>query len=101
MRHSAFRQQVTCMDRDLTKPCSASAFTGVKWWRQKRRKSGGRAVCAAAMLVAGSLASSACISVSAPDKPIVIELNINIKQEVIYRLAKDAGNTIESNPEIF
>lgn len=51
-------------------------------------------------LVAG-LATAGCISVNAPDKPIVIELNINIKQEVVYRLAADAGNTIESNPDIF
>ena len=42
-----------------------------------------------------------CINVSAPDKPIVIELNINIQQEVVYRLAEDAGNTIEENSEIF
>ncbi|MCJ1959548.1 MULTISPECIES: YnbE family lipoprotein [Novosphingobium] len=42
-----------------------------------------------------------CVNVSAPDKPIVIELNINIRQEVIYRLAADAANTIEENPEIF
>lgn len=53
------------------------------------------------MVVAASLALSACISVNAPDKPIVIELNINIKQEVIYRLAADAQNTIEENAEIF
>ena len=33
----------------------------------------------------------------APDKPIVIELNINIKQEVIYRLAADAAQTIDKN----
>lgn len=51
-------------------------------------------------LVAG-LATGGCISVKAPDKPIVIELNINIKQEVVYRLAADAGNTIDSNPDIF
>jgi hypothetical protein len=49
----------------------------------------------------GAAMVSGCISVTAPDKPIVIELNINIKQEVIYRLAEDAGNTIESNPGIF
>jgi hypothetical protein len=52
------------------------------------------------MLVAGTMLSG-CISVTAPDKPIVIELNINIKQEVIYRLSQDAGNTIESNRGIF
>ena len=42
-----------------------------------------------------------CVSVKAPDKPIVIELNINIRQEVVYRLSEDAKNTIKSNPEIF
>lgn len=54
----------------------------------------------AVMLVAGSLLPG-CISVNAPDKPIVIDLNINIKQEVTYRLAGDAGKTIETNPGIF
>jgi hypothetical protein len=49
----------------------------------------------------GAIALGGCVSVNAPDKPIVIELNINIKQEVIYRLAADAGNTIEQNKDIF
>ena len=51
-------------------------------------------------MLVGNLVSG-CISVTAPDKPIVIELNINIKQEVVYRLSQDAGATIESNPGIF
>lgn len=59
-----------------------------------------RAIGAAAVLGTSAMLSG-CISVKAPDKPIVIELNINIKQEVIYRLAADAGNTIEANPDIF
>lgn len=53
------------------------------------------------LLVGGAVALSGCISVNTPDKPIVIELNINIKQEVIYRLAADAGKTIDTNKEIF
>lgn len=53
------------------------------------------------MLAGGALALGGCVSVNAPDKPIVIELNINIKQEVIYRLAADAGNTIDENKDIF
>ncbi len=44
---------------------------------------------------------AACVSVSAPDKPIVIELNINVKQEVVYRLAADANKTIDENKQIF
>ncbi|MFA6218284.1 MAG: YnbE family lipoprotein [Erythrobacter sp.] len=47
------------------------------------------------------LALGGCITVNAPEEPIVIELNVNIRQEVIYRLAQDAGNTIEENADIF
>lgn len=57
---------------------------------------------AARMLVLlGTVPASGCITLEAPDKPIVIELNINITQEVIYRLAEDAGNTIDENAGIF
>lgn len=42
-----------------------------------------------------------CISIDVPDEPIVIELNINIRQEVIYRLAEDAAETIDENADIF
>jgi hypothetical protein len=69
--------------------------------RTRGERSGWRAVCAATMLVGLLPAITGCISVNAPDKPIVIELNINIKQEVIYRLAADAAATIDDNPEIF
>ena len=60
-----------------------------------------RTASAVAMAVLGSTMAGGCISVTAPDKPIVIELNINIKQEVIYRLAPGAQNTIEENSSIF
>ena len=55
----------------------------------------------AALPVLSAVALNGCISVKAPDKPIVIELNINIRQEVVYRLAEDAKNTIKDNPGIF
>lgn len=48
-----------------------------------------------------ALALGGCVTVEAPDKPIVIELNVNIRQEVIYRLAADAKNTVEENEDIF
>ncbi|NTZ43007.1 YnbE family lipoprotein [Altererythrobacter sp. SALINAS58] len=48
-----------------------------------------------------ALTLAGCISVNAPEEPIVIELNINIRQEVIYRLAADAGTTIDENADIF
>jgi hypothetical protein len=49
----------------------------------------------------GAVGLGGCVQVTAPDKPIVIELNVNIRQEVIYRLAADAGNTIDENEDIF
>ena len=42
-----------------------------------------------------------CVNVSAPDKPIVINLNISITQEVVYRLDGEAKSLIQSNPGIF
>jgi len=53
------------------------------------------------MLMTAVAMLTGCISVNAPDKPIVIELNINIKQEVIYRLAEDVKQNIDANPDIF
>ena len=60
----------------------------------------GRAA-AAALALGGAGLTGGCVSVNAPDKPIVIELNINIKQEVVYRLSADAKGTIEGNPDAF
>lgn len=58
-------------------------------------------LCLATVVALGSMLTGGCITVKAPDKPIVIELNINIKQEVVYRLAGDASQTIDKNKDIF
>ena len=42
-----------------------------------------------------------CIQVAAPDRPIEINLNVNVKQEVVVRLQKDADDFIANNPELF
>jgi hypothetical protein len=42
-----------------------------------------------------------CIQVSAPEKPIEINLNINIRQEVVVRLQQDVRELIEENPGVF
>ena len=53
------------------------------------------------VLGAIALGLGGCIQVNAPTEPIVIELNINIRQEVIYRLADDVRENIDENPDIF
>lgn len=50
---------------------------------------------AAAMLLGG------CVQIQAPEKPIEINLNVNIKQEVIVSLKKDAEDLVTQNPELF
>jgi hypothetical protein len=52
------------------------------------------ALCPAALL-------AGCIQVKAPDKPIEINLNVNIKQEVVVRLERDVQDLIKSNPGVF
>lgn len=42
-----------------------------------------------------------CVQVQAPDKPIEINLNVNIRQEVVYSLKQDANDLIKDNPELF
>ena len=45
--------------------------------------------------------TTACVTVSAPDKPIVINLNIKVSQEVVYRLDGQAKSLIQAQPGIF
>ncbi len=42
-----------------------------------------------------------CVQVAAPEKPIEINLNINIRQEVVVRLQEDVRDLIKQNPGVF
>jgi hypothetical protein len=44
---------------------------------------------------------TSCISVKPPDKPIEINLNVNIRQEVLVRLQRDVEQLINQNPDAF
>lgn len=63
---------------------------------QKARHPAWRIGCLA---MAGALAG--CIQVRAPDKPIEINLNVKVQQEVVVRLQQDAKDLIQNNPELF
>jgi hypothetical protein len=62
------------------------------------RRSMGIKLSALAIL---GLFGSGCVQVAAPDKPIVINLNIGIRQEILYKLDAASKKVIEENPEIF
>ena len=42
-----------------------------------------------------------CVEVTAPERPIEINLNINIRQEVVISLREDVRELIERNPGVF
>lgn len=53
------------------------------------------------VLLLAVVALPGCIQIAAPEKPIEINLNVNVKQEVVVRLQKDAEDFIANNPELF
>ena len=54
------------------------------------------------LLIAAMVAPIAgCVNVKAPDKPIEINLNVTIRQEVLVRLSRDVENLIDQNPQAF
>jgi len=58
----------------------------------------------AAKLAAGiavAVPLNGCITVKAPDKPIDVNLNVDIKQEVLVRLQQDVQQMIQKNPQAF
>ena len=56
-----------------------------------------QAACGAALM----LPLGGCISVDTPDKPIEINLNVTIRQEVVVRLQRDVEQLINQNPDAF
>jgi len=55
-------------------------------------------------LIAGgglALSLASCVNVKAPEKPIEINLNVAIRQEVLVRLQQDVQRLIRENPEAF
>lgn len=62
-----------------------------------QRRTTGLMVTASALC----LALAGCITVKPPDRPIEINLDIQIRQEVLVRLMEDADRLIRENPEAF
>jgi hypothetical protein len=50
-------------------------------------------------LIAAPLAG--CVNVRTPEKPIEINLNVAIRQEVLVRMQRDVDTLINQNPEAF
>jgi hypothetical protein len=61
-------------------------------------------IAAGAVLASLAFGLSACnptVKVEAPDKPIVINLNVKIEQEVRIKVDKDVESLVNNNPNLF
>jgi len=47
------------------------------------------------------VACTPTVKVEAPDKPIVINLNVKIEQEVRVKVDKDVDTLLQDNPNLF
>jgi hypothetical protein len=64
--------------------------------RKRMGNIGKLGAAAAALLPLGG-----CVQLTAPERPIEINLNINIRQEVVVRLQQDVRELIQENPGVF
>lgn len=71
-------------------------MSGIDSFLQRRNGAMVRAVLAFA-----AVGACATVKVEAPDKPIEINLNVNIKQEVLIKMDKEIQDLIANNPDIF
>ena len=59
------------------------------------------AAAGAIAVAGGAAACTPTLKLQAPDKPIEINLNVKIDQEVRVKLDKDVEDLIASNPDVF
>jgi hypothetical protein len=60
-----------------------------------------RQIISALAAASSAIPLASCISVKAPDKPIELNLNVAIRQEVFVRLQQDVEQMIQKNPQAF
>lgn len=68
-------------------------------WAQSASRIAAGAVLA--LLVVGLSGCNPTVKVEAPDKPIVINLNVKIEQEVRVKVDKDVESLVNNNPNLF
>lgn len=51
--------------------------------------------------LAGAAALTGCVNIKTPEKPIEINLNVAIRQEVLVRMQRDVDTLINQNPQAF
>lgn len=60
-----------------------------------------RALILSSLGAAAAVGGCIPVRIQAPDEPIEINLNVNIRQEVIVRLERDAEDLLQRNGDLF
>lgn len=63
--------------------------------------SGRSAAALAVLMVALAAGCTPTVKVEAPDKPIVINLNVKIEQEVRIKVENDVEDLFDAEPDLF
>lgn len=58
-------------------------------------------MCKSLTIIGLIILLSGCVRLEGGSKPIEINLNVNIKQEVVIKLEKDVQDLVKKNPAIF
>jgi hypothetical protein len=53
------------------------------------------------LIMAAAAGCTPTVKVEAPDKPIVINLNVKIEQEVRVKVDRDVDTLLQNNPDLF
>ena len=65
------------------------------------RRNGASGLLALVLAAVLATACSPTVKLEAPDKPITINLNVKIEQEVRVRVEKDIDDLVSKEPELF
>ena len=57
--------------------------------------------CGLGSLIGALTACQPTVKVEVPDKPIVINLNVKVEQEIRVRVEKEVESLMKKNPELF
>lgn len=57
--------------------------------------------CGLGVLVGALTACQPTVRVEVPDKPIVINLNVKVEQEIRVRVEKEVESLMKKNPDLF
>lgn len=62
---------------------------------------GSRAALAAAILTSLLAACQPTVKIEPPDKPIVINLNVKVEQEIRVKVEREVEDLMRQNPQLF